>query len=523
MDTDMVKAVGDLWPLAFVAFLFLFALLFRKQVGGLLERLTKFQVRKGQTEISASYDAKKIESEERPQVSGVVSDVKPTKEPIEQFPEAQPASSEDWILEMVRAYILRDQKRGEEAFDRAQQAETNAVQKLKNNALRLRLRYEHGDASALPQLQDMANQEGVNQSLLHIVHRSIGYCYQSASSFVQAIEAFENAAQLSETEVERANDIIAIAECLHKMNKEPAALKRLMHEIGSLTHADALSILYNGLASFYEKAENREFRAIALEKALEIQPNNPDLHFGAAYSYAEKEFRSLSLFHYRTLLHFKPDYAAALNNIGVLYKSLEMPVKSVNTFKEAIKLDHTLAMANIAYGYLDAGFEEEALQILDRAKQQKEPHPNVGRAISAISDRKETELKKEETELNVAGEQQRYILDFADAYFSEKPDCPSFSGLWRTSDGIEIDIAHGITDIEGYWTVGKTKYKIIGTVINRGAIVSIYQEEYVWSSSKLEFVLNRKGYAYLAADGQKLSIMTMKEGRHTFIELAKAG
>ena len=67
--------------------------------------------------------------------------------------------------------------------------------------------------------------------------------------------------------------------------------------------------------------------------------------------------------------------------------------------------------------------------------------------------------------------------------------------------------------IEAYWTSDKTKCKITGAVINREATISIYKEEYIRSSpNKFELGMNRAGHIYLAPDGQKLSIMTMKEG-----------
>ena len=468
MQIDMIEAIANLWPLASIVFLILFVVLFRKPLGGLLERLSKFRVKRGQTEISAEADeTKKPETEEGPElIDKFVSEEKPT-EAIEQTPRPEPHTSDEWIREMIIAYISRDTERGEEAFNKAQQAETNAVEKLRNEALYLWLRYDYGgDASALSRLKDMAKQEGLDTSVKHNVYKYVGMCYKSANNFDKAIESFEIAAQTSQTEADRAGDIVEIAKCLHNMKQQPEALKRIMHEIGSVTHSDALSLLYQGLASLYALADNHEFRAIALEKALEIEPNNPDLRFYAAYSYGEKEYRSLSLYHYKTLLQFKPDYANALNNMGVQYRWLQMPISSVNYYKKAIELGETIAMGNLARNYLDAGFEEEASQTVDNARQRENPHPNVGRAMSAISEEKESELQRENKELSVAGEQQRYILDFADAYFNEKSDCPSFSGSWRASDGIKIEITQKEVELEGYWTSDKTEYKITGTVLS---------------------------------------------------------
>lgn len=523
MQIDMIEAIGNLWALALVVLGILFVVLFRKQLGGFLERFNKFQIRRGQTEISAeARETRRPETEEGPELADkFVSEEKPT-EAIEQTPKREPQTSDEWLREMLIAYFSRDIEKGEEAFNEAQQAETNAVEKLKNEALHLWSRFDYGgDASALSRLKDMAKQEGLDTSVKHVVYKYVGMCYRSANNFDKAIESFEIAAETSQTEAEHADDIVEVAKCLHEMKQQPEALKRIMHEIGSVTHSNALSLLYQGLASLYELAHNHEFRAIALEKALEIEPNNPDLRFYVAYSYGEKEYRSLSLHHYKTLLQFNPDYPNASNNIGVQYRWLQMPIRSVNCYKKAIELGETIAMGNLARNYLEAGFEEEASQTVDKARQKENPHPNVGRAMAAISEAKEAESQRENREFSVAGEQQRYILDFADAYFSEKSDCPSFSGSWRTSDGMEIEIAQKEAEIEGYWVSDKTKYKITGAVVNRGATISIYKEKYVWSpQTKLEFVIDGTGYAYLASDGQKLFILIMKKG--AFMELVKA-
>lgn len=524
MPTDIVEAIGNLWRLVLVGALVLFIVLFRKPLGEFLGRLIKFRIRGGQAELSAeAHEAKRPETGERPELEdGLVSEEKPI-EAVEQTLKRETLTSEEWLRKMIIAYFSRDTKSGEEAFNEAQQAETNAVEKQKNEALHLWLRYDYGgDASALSGLKDMAEQEGLDTSVKHAVYRYVGMCYKSANNFDKAIESFEIAAQTSQTEAEHADDIVEVAKCLHEMKQQPEALKRIMHEIGSVTDSDALSLLYQGLASLYELTENHEFRAIALEKALEIEPNNPDLRFYAAYSYGEKKYRSLSLYHYKTLLQFKPDYANAFNNMGVQYGLLQMPISSVNYYKKAIELGETIAMGDLARNYLNAGFEEEASQTVDKARQSENLHPNVGRAMSAISEAKEAESQKKNKELSVAGEQQRYIIDFADAYFSEKSDCPSFSGLWRTSDGMEIEIAQKEAEIEGYWVSDKTKYKITGAAVNRGATISIYKEKYVWSpTAKLEFVIDGTGYAYLASDGQKLFILIMKDGVHTFMELVK--
>lgn len=246
------------------------------------------------------------------------------------------------------------------------------------------------------------------------------------------------------------------------------------------------------------------------------------MHFSATYSYGEEALRPLALLHYKTLLQFEPDYPMALNNVGVEYKHLGMPINAVKCYKKAAELNETLAMANIAYQFLDAGFEEEASQILYKAKEQDKPHANVARATSAASDRNETESKREESVIIDAREQQRFILAFAEAYFAGKPSLPTFSGIWRSSDDIETEITETDSRIEANWKRDTKRYKFTGIVSNRGAKITVYKEEYVfWPKTELKFIVDSSGYAYLTPNGQQLLIMTLKEGKHTFMELTK--
>jgi len=70
-----------------------------------------------------------------------------------------------------------------------------------------------------------------------------------------------------------------------------------------------------------------------------------------------------------------------------------MPIKATDSYKAAAELNHTLAMANIAFAYIKAGLKEEATNVLDKAKQQKDMHPNIGKAISFLAEKTESEAK----------------------------------------------------------------------------------------------------------------------------------
>ena len=99
-----------------------------------------------------------------------------------------------------------------------------------------------------------------------------------------------------------------------------------------------------------------ELRAFALEKALELRPNNTDLLFSTAYSYAKDKFDDLALFHYKQVASLTEDNQGTTNNLGVQYEKADMPIASVENYKKSIKKVKLLASANLAYRYMNAGF-----------------------------------------------------------------------------------------------------------------------------------------------------------------------
>jgi tetratricopeptide (TPR) repeat protein len=521
MDVGIIEAIGKLWLLALVIFLLIFSLIFRKQIGSLLERLNKFQFKTGRTQVSMSQETKE---ELKPELSegSIASEEKQTLAEDQKLIELEPTTSDEWGNKMVDAFFKRDIKQVDEAFKKMQEFESQASKKLQNEAFYYWVHYELGDTSALQNLQNMTKQEDLDKVVLRRANWFTGHCYRRVDDFEKAANAYEAAAQLSETELDRAKAIVENAICLFKINKRQEALTKLMDQTKIATEPDTLSTIYEGLASIYELTKEPELRAIALEKALEIKPNDTQLLFKAAYSYAEKKLSDLALSHYKTLLEFKPDDAATLNNIAILYSNLGMPMRSIELFKKAVELNHTLAAANLAEHFLDAGFKEEASKILDKAKEQKDFHPNVGRAISNVSNKEAAESKTEESSIDAAREQQRFLLIFAGAYFKGEPDCPQFSGMWKLSDDSEMNITQNDSLIEANWISNKSKYRFKGIVSNRGSKITIYKQQIRWARDvEPEFTKESIGYAYLTPDGCQLVIMALKDNKHSFMRLTR--
>lgn len=515
MSPEMVEAVASLWLLALTLLGIISVVIFRNQLKNFLDKLTTLVIKKGDTEISLTQETKTIPEGTETPGEKLAS---PEKIDLDIPEKPEPKTTKELWWAMVHAFNSRKIEEGERAFKNLQESTANGVEKLKNEIVYLFHRYKFAsDTSSLVKLTALTKRREVAS----FAYGWIGFCYRESDDFVKAAEAFEHSAHASETEREKASRIVEAAQCIFKTGKHQDALEKIMSEIGGAAEPDVLFCLYEGLSSLYGLAEEPELRALALEKAIEIKPNDVSLLFFAAHSYSEKSSTALALLHYKTLLRFNAEHTSALNNIGVEYKLAEMPILAVQSYMKAAELKETLASANLADLYLGAGFKQEAQKVLNEAKLQADLHPKIGTAISAISEQQEEEKKIEKNIIKDGQEQQRFLRNFADAYFSRIADCPSFLGFWRSHDGIVLNITAEKPSLEGRWTRAKEKYKLTGQVSNRGAKLNNQKMRYLGREMELGFFDDGYGYAYMSIDGMKLNIMNIKEQKQFFVTLEK--
>ncbi len=528
MNPELISSIASLWLLALVICCTILLLVFRDPLTRLLSRLTEFTLRRGQTELL--WKQRPPEEEEAGQT--IAGEAKALPEtPIEKTAQeklavaaqeklaAEPTTPRDWEVEMFIAFFRRNIEEAETAFQKLLETVSDPTSRLEKQADYLSLRFEYaGDGAALGKLQELAKHEEVTS----YAHRQLGLCYEKVNDFERAVEAFEISAQTSRTEWGRAFSIGKASSCLYKAGKGQEALGKLMREIAGFTEPEAVAHLYESLASLYEVSRDWDLRALALEKAIEIKPNETTLQFHAAYSYGENKLNALSLLHYKTLLRFDPNERMALNNLAVEYERLEMPIRSVSMYKKSFAQKETLAAANLAFRLINAGFLGEAKEILDEAKKQEKIHPNIGKAIAALSEKDKEEQNTEDESLRLATEQQGFTRLFAEAYFIERSDLPTFPGVWRSADGVEMTMTQIGNQIEAHWMRGDDKkYKFVGQVCNRAA--KITSERVVEGRTLFAGLLGSgkesHGYVYLSPTGEKMFIMNMKEHKHSFLTL----
>jgi tetratricopeptide (TPR) repeat protein len=508
MDPELASALPSLWKPLLVLFLILSVILFREPIKNFLNRMTNLRYRQGDRELLLSSEASEGNDEPQAQLGSAEETI---AEQVEEGSgdttlELDEHTPSDPVHEMIVAFMSHDTEAGEEAYRRAQAAESSAVQKLRNEAMYLHLRYKCGDVSALGQLQNLAQQVHSAPEAEPNVLNLLGLAYEESNEFSKAAGVYESAANTAQTEEDRAQLLVSASRCLFSAGDREIAFGKITDEIQKTDDSKALSTLYAGLAALYHEQGNSELRAIALEKAIENSPNDVSLRFDAAYSYSEENLRPLALLHYDTLLDFRPDHRTALNNIAVTYGELEMPVHKVQCLQKSVEHKESLASANLAYQYMNAGFIQEATQILGEAKQYKNPHQNVGRALADIAAKPEAEREVKEKHLEDAQQQRRFLVSFAEAYFLKRPLDPNFEGSWFISGDTEATITRDNHQIRIEWTWANSPHQIIAHARNYGAKVDKYTrgEHYLTS-------LGSGGYAYLSEDSKEIRVMILRE------------
>src|SRR5262249_45573574 len=126
---------------------------------------------------------------------------------------------------------------------------------------------------------------------------------------------------------------------------------------------------------------------------------------------------------------------------------------AVSHFKNAANGGSTLAMANLAQSYINAGFFDEAEEVITKARTAESPHQNVGSAMVALAQQREREAERW-TEIKKASHGHlRFLNAFADALtIAAKPD--SLIGPWAVSGTMQVTLAITGTAVKASWEDG---------------------------------------------------------------------
>ncbi len=335
----------------------------------------------------------------------------------------------------------KDYKKAWEIFDKEAEAALDEDDRIWLRALILRVSHSLGDESAFEKLEKFAQEKKDKPRVI----KQLAYRYKEIGEFKRAREKFLLAAEKYDINDTDKRDglveaYIQAAWCwAHDgdINEAISELKRLLSD----PHLqESRAEIFEAMARISKDKNNIEDFTVYAEASLDNNPVNTQLRFDLAYAYNNNNNEKLALLHYKKLTD-TTKHSIGLNNLGVSYRRLELKGKSIRSYFKAAEEKETLSMGNLAHTYVDAGFVDDAQNLIDKATKLSNEgfrvNPRVGDAQHKIKTLLEEEEKKEEGILLEARKESQYRVKYSNALCSEvKIKKNQIDGEWQTARGI---------------------------------------------------------------------------------------
>lgn len=498
---------------------FVALMVYRKPLGVFLVRVAHLSFRRGDTELTAQATAAPAASDGA--VSEDEGEISEDKGPQDSL--VRPEDEEDSSLpnepqalrgRMISLLFKREEEEALRIREKLNEAEPDPSMRKADRARWEAIRHMTGSGGteAMDALRRLTEDDQVSGTAWLF----IGHCLVQSGELSGACEAYEKAIENARKPSLRTSAITSLAEAQAKAGRQDTALVTLKEAIRDTSDDDALFDLWLGLADVYADRDDHERRGIALQKALELRSHDTKARFRTAWSFSEGDsaLAPLVAHHYEALLRFSPEDSTALNNYGVQMERLDMPMEAISLYRRSAERDYTLAMANLAYQYMGAGFASEAADILTKASAQESPHKNVAEATSALDRRQEKESQEKEKVLSAGQELAEFTRDLGTAMVQEQV-LPQ-KGLWKWVDGpAEVSIEFSKGRLEISWTSGSTEYELSVAIegrSGRGEFRKKAEKDY-WMQKESE------AFLIISPDGDSMRVAKLETLKITEMEL----
>jgi hypothetical protein len=186
-----------------------------------------------------------------------------------------------------------------------------------------------------------------------------------------------------------------------------------------------------------------------------------------------------------------------------------MPSKSVESYRRASDAGNTLASANLGNRLLNAGFVDEARELLDAAMKEPEPHANVSSHLASIESTTTAENERETEILADAQREREFLRRYATARLVAG-ETPDLSGDWLRNDTRVTMVQTGRTFTASF-TEGDTPARFEGQIVNRAIEVEYFVEGYkpltTGSSLEKEYVRKGSGLGFVSQEGSAIDLV----------------
>lgn len=378
------------------------------------------------------------------------------------FFEPQEAWSRDMYRFAFTHMIAEGDEEGADRIDKSYLACADAqrpgAQESWEAAKELR-RLRYGKGGKLSNLEALVKFHEENSE----VRKCLAIAYREHYQYVRASEQFVLTAEKASSVPEKlglyGDAILALVQ-----GGEKEKIKRLVSIAKELAHSfDGGEVrLIEILKRVAKKWENAEAMFGLNERLLDITPDDADSRFDLAYAYAAAKLEDVSLLHYLRIHH--PDSAGtSWNNLGVQLDYFGLVGKAVEAFREAEKAGNTLAMGNIAFKFINAGFFKEAEDICNAAMKHENCDKRVNLALTRLKELPDEESKRGDEIVGEARALSEFFRDFGQAFV--QPELPDQEGLWKGSQcDLKTSIRGGVFHAVGEYEIEDAGLRLLGAM-----------------------------------------------------------
>jgi tetratricopeptide (TPR) repeat protein len=203
---------------------------------------------------------------------------------------------------------------------------------------------------------------------------------------------------------------------------------------------DSLKARLSAELEVAEEQKEYDIAIASLEKLLSLDPSDNEHRFNLAYKYSHTGRSDMAALHYERI-PAPVRTSAGWNNLGVAYDGLSFAIRAVDAYRRAADAGETLAASNIAKRFLDAGFVQEASNLLEDASRKPEHDKLVDTRFAEVKEARDDEGKERDKLLPKS----RATSDFYAAYGEARlaRDLPDVAGLWKTPRGTATVVLSG--------------------------------------------------------------------------------
>jgi tetratricopeptide (TPR) repeat protein len=286
---------------------------------------------------------------------------------------------------------------------------------------------KHGNFEKLKKLAEQNTLSSRLQMYLARAYEELGEHQKAAETFQKASGASQDAIHRAEYESDAAIQYARAGELSHALVIFEGA-KRLAQGEPSIQ-----GTITNYLRTLAQTEKDDELELAALEHSVELDPTNWNLRFQVAYKHSQHDNADMALYHYSKIPGPLRD-SVTWNNLGVSFSDFSMPAKSIDAFRRAENLNDTLAMGNLGFKLLRAGFVGEAAELAKKALSFDSYHSSIADLLKRLKEIPEEEMKKEMEALGKVKAKALFYRHLGEAAVAEAPT--EMQGKWQAPEAI---------------------------------------------------------------------------------------